>query len=119
MLCDIILFVYPNTMQIGKNTDVAINSLVVSSIKHCPCSPGHSQNMPNRSNGFNSVSHPAFGLYTSSSGRSEFGGLGSLGLSALAAQSQFGTFPSKFINVDKCSSLSRMYFEIHSIQFSE
>uniref|UniRef100_UPI0037E82B33 bromodomain adjacent to zinc finger domain protein 2B n=1 Tax=Semicossyphus pulcher TaxID=241346 RepID=UPI0037E82B33 len=37
------------------------------------------------------VSHPAFGLYTS--GRSEFGGLGSLGLSALAAHSQFGTIP--------------------------
>ncbi|XP_036965548.1 bromodomain adjacent to zinc finger domain protein 2B isoform X2 [Acanthopagrus latus] len=44
-------------------------------------------------NGFPSVSRPAFGLYTSSSGRPEFGGLGSLGLSALAAHSQFGTFP--------------------------
>uniref|UniRef100_A0A671YUK9 Bromodomain adjacent to zinc finger domain 2B n=1 Tax=Sparus aurata TaxID=8175 RepID=A0A671YUK9_SPAAU len=44
-------------------------------------------------NGFPSVSRPAFGLYTSSSGRPEFGGLGSLGLSALAAHSQFGAFP--------------------------
>ncbi|XP_047457043.1 bromodomain adjacent to zinc finger domain protein 2B isoform X3 [Mugil cephalus] len=52
------------------------------------------QNTPDGSNGFNSISHPAFGLYASSSGRSEFGGLGSLGLSALAAQSQFGTFPN-------------------------
>ncbi|XP_040913067.1 bromodomain adjacent to zinc finger domain protein 2B isoform X2 [Toxotes jaculatrix] len=50
-------------------------------------------NTSGRSNGFPLVSHPAFGLYTSSSGRSEFGGLGSLGLSALAAHSQFGTFP--------------------------
>ncbi|XP_028446630.1 bromodomain adjacent to zinc finger domain protein 2B isoform X6 [Perca flavescens] len=50
-------------------------------------------NMSGSSNGFPLVSHPAFGLYTSSSGRSEFGGLGSLGLSALAAHSQFGTFP--------------------------
>ncbi|XP_056289566.1 bromodomain adjacent to zinc finger domain protein 2B isoform X2 [Pseudoliparis swirei] len=44
-------------------------------------------------NGFPLVSHPAFGLYTSGSGRSEFGGLGRLGLSALTAHSQFGTFP--------------------------
>ncbi|XP_029314808.1 bromodomain adjacent to zinc finger domain protein 2B isoform X2 [Cottoperca gobio] len=50
-------------------------------------------NMSGISNGFPLVSHPAFGLYTSGSGRSEFGGLGSLGLSALAAHSQFGTFP--------------------------
>ncbi|XP_033473301.1 bromodomain adjacent to zinc finger domain protein 2B isoform X4 [Epinephelus lanceolatus] len=50
-------------------------------------------NMSGSSNGFPLVSRPAFGLYTSSSGRSEFGGLGSLGLSALAAHSQFGTFP--------------------------
>ncbi|XP_078117921.1 bromodomain adjacent to zinc finger domain protein 2B-like isoform X2 [Sander vitreus] len=50
-------------------------------------------NMSGSSNGFPLVSHPAFGLYTSSSGHSEFGGLGSLGLSALAAHSQFGTFP--------------------------
>uniref|UniRef100_A0AAQ4NZ36 Bromodomain adjacent to zinc finger domain 2B n=1 Tax=Gasterosteus aculeatus aculeatus TaxID=481459 RepID=A0AAQ4NZ36_GASAC len=50
-------------------------------------------NVSGSSNGFPVVSHPAFGLYTSSSGRSEFGGLGSLGLSALAAHSQFGTFP--------------------------
>lgn len=49
--------------------------------------------MSGSSNGFPLVSRPAFGLYTSSSGRSEFGGLGSLGLSALAAHSQFGTFP--------------------------
>lgn len=46
-------------------------------------------------NGFPSVSRPAFGLYTSSSGRPEFGGLGSLGLSALAAHSQFGAFPGR------------------------
>uniref|UniRef100_A0A4W6FTJ4 Bromodomain adjacent to zinc finger domain 2B n=1 Tax=Lates calcarifer TaxID=8187 RepID=A0A4W6FTJ4_LATCA len=65
------------------------------------CSPGHllqmmgdeCLNTSGSSNGFPVVSHPAFGLYTSSSGRSEFGGLGSLGLSALAAHSQFGTFP--------------------------
>ncbi|XP_070694020.1 bromodomain adjacent to zinc finger domain protein 2B-like [Pempheris klunzingeri] len=43
-------------------------------------------------NGFPLVSRPAFGLYTSA-GRSEFGGLGSLGLSALAAHSHFGAFP--------------------------
>ncbi|KAK1902813.1 Bromodomain adjacent to zinc finger domain protein 2B [Dissostichus eleginoides] len=49
--------------------------------------------MSGSSNGFPLVSHPAFGLFASSSGRSEFGGLGSLGLSALAAHSQFGAFP--------------------------
>uniref|UniRef100_A0A3Q1B8Q5 Bromodomain adjacent to zinc finger domain 2B n=1 Tax=Amphiprion ocellaris TaxID=80972 RepID=A0A3Q1B8Q5_AMPOC len=65
------------------------------------CSPGQSlqmagderSNMSGSSNGLNLVSRPAFGLYTSQSGRSEFGGLGSLGLSALAAHSQLGTFP--------------------------
>ncbi|XP_059199016.1 bromodomain adjacent to zinc finger domain protein 2B-like [Centropristis striata] len=50
-------------------------------------------NMSGSSNGFPLVSSPAFGLYTSSSGRSDFGGLGTLGLSALAAHSQFGAFP--------------------------
>ncbi|KAK5861207.1 hypothetical protein PBY51_022621 [Eleginops maclovinus] len=49
--------------------------------------------MSGSSNGFPLVSHPAFGFYASSPGRSEFGGLGSLGLSALAAHSQFGSFP--------------------------
>nr|XP_020450350.1 bromodomain adjacent to zinc finger domain protein 2B-like isoform X3 [Monopterus albus] len=46
-------------------------------------------NTSGSSHAFPSVSHPAFGLYTSTSGRSEFGGLGSLSLSALAARSQF------------------------------
>ncbi|CAJ1079290.1 bromodomain adjacent to zinc finger domain protein 2B isoform X1 [Xyrichtys novacula] len=50
-------------------------------------------NLPTCSNGSPLVTHPAFGLYTSNSGGSEFGGLGSLGLSALAAHSQFGTIP--------------------------
>ncbi|XP_069389334.1 bromodomain adjacent to zinc finger domain protein 2B isoform X3 [Paralichthys olivaceus] len=50
-------------------------------------------NTSGKSNSFPLVAHPAFGLYTSSLGRSEFGGLGSLGLSAFAAHPQFGTFP--------------------------
>ncbi|XP_069558573.1 bromodomain adjacent to zinc finger domain protein 2B-like isoform X2 [Brachyistius frenatus] len=50
-------------------------------------------NMSGSFNGLNLISRPAFGLYASGSGPSEFGGLGSLGLSALAAHSQFGTFP--------------------------
>ncbi|XP_028249800.1 bromodomain adjacent to zinc finger domain protein 2B-like isoform X2 [Parambassis ranga] len=45
------------------------------------------------SNDFNLGSHPAFGLHKSGSGCSEFGGLGSLGLSALGTHSQFGAFP--------------------------
>ncbi|XP_035030147.1 bromodomain adjacent to zinc finger domain protein 2B isoform X4 [Hippoglossus stenolepis] len=49
-----------------------------------------------KSNSFPLVAHPAFGLYASSLGRSEFGGLGSLGLSAFAAHPQFGTFPDWF-----------------------
>uniref|UniRef100_A0A665UVJ3 Bromodomain adjacent to zinc finger domain 2B n=1 Tax=Echeneis naucrates TaxID=173247 RepID=A0A665UVJ3_ECHNA len=39
------------------------------------------------------LSHPAFGIYTSISGQAEFGGLGGVGLSALAGQPQFCTFP--------------------------
>ena len=43
--------------------------------------------------------HPAFGLYTTASGRPEFGGLGSLGSlgmsAALAAHSQLGGFPGR------------------------
>ncbi|CAB1328440.1 unnamed protein product, partial [Coregonus sp. 'balchen'] len=51
-------------------------------------------NMSTVSSAFPVVNHPAFGLYTTSSGRSEFGGLGSLGVSAaLAAHSQLGAFP--------------------------
>ncbi|XP_064800907.1 bromodomain adjacent to zinc finger domain protein 2B-like [Oncorhynchus masou masou] len=51
-------------------------------------------NMSTVSSAFPIVNHPAFGLYTTSSGRSEFGGLGSLGMSAaLAAHSQLGAFP--------------------------
>ncbi|KPP75212.1 bromodomain adjacent to zinc finger domain protein 2B-like [Scleropages formosus] len=50
--------------------------------------------MSSVSSAFPMMNHPAFGLYTSSSGRSEFGGLGTLGVSAaLAAHSQLGTFP--------------------------
>uniref|UniRef100_A0A673ZSG0 Bromodomain adjacent to zinc finger domain 2B n=1 Tax=Salmo trutta TaxID=8032 RepID=A0A673ZSG0_SALTR len=46
------------------------------------------------SSAFPIFNHPAFGLYTTSSGHSEFGGLGSLGMSAaLAAHSQLGAFP--------------------------
>uniref|UniRef100_A0A665UXV9 Bromodomain adjacent to zinc finger domain 2B n=1 Tax=Echeneis naucrates TaxID=173247 RepID=A0A665UXV9_ECHNA len=41
------------------------------------------------------LSHPAFGIYTSISGQAEFGGLGGVGLSALAGQPQFCTFPGK------------------------
>uniref|UniRef100_A0A668AG70 Bromodomain adjacent to zinc finger domain 2B n=1 Tax=Myripristis murdjan TaxID=586833 RepID=A0A668AG70_9TELE len=51
-------------------------------------------NMSGISSAFPLTSHPAFGLCTTSSGRSEFGGLGTLGVSAaLAAHSQFGSFP--------------------------
>uniref|UniRef100_A0A672IA59 DDT domain-containing protein n=1 Tax=Salarias fasciatus TaxID=181472 RepID=A0A672IA59_SALFA len=52
-------------------------------------------NLSGTSNGFSLAGHPAFGLYTSGSGRSEFGGLGSLGLSAMAAHSQFAAFPGE------------------------
>ncbi|XP_036401548.1 bromodomain adjacent to zinc finger domain protein 2B-like isoform X3 [Megalops cyprinoides] len=46
------------------------------------------------SSAFPTVSHPAFGLYTTNAGRSEFGGLGTLGVSAaLAAHPQLGAFP--------------------------
>ncbi|XP_031714189.1 bromodomain adjacent to zinc finger domain protein 2B-like isoform X2 [Anarrhichthys ocellatus] len=69
-------------------------SSLLTTCGHLRQVPGDERsNISGSSNGFPLVSHPAFGLYTSSSGRSEFGGLGSLGLSALAAHSQFGTFP--------------------------
>eukprot|EP00063_Salmo_salar_P044801 XP_014019636.1 PREDICTED: bromodomain adjacent to zinc finger domain protein 2B isoform X17 [Salmo salar] len=54
----------------------------------------HHFNMSTVSSAFPIFNHPAFGLYTTSSGHSEFGGLGSLGMSAaLAAHSQLGAFP--------------------------
>ncbi|MFT7818060.1 bromodomain adjacent to zinc finger domain protein 2B-like [Arapaima gigas] len=49
------------------------------------------------SSAFPFVGHPAFGLYTTSSGRAEFGGLGNLGTlgvtPALAAHPQLGAYP--------------------------
>uniref|UniRef100_A0A7N6A722 Bromodomain adjacent to zinc finger domain 2B n=1 Tax=Anabas testudineus TaxID=64144 RepID=A0A7N6A722_ANATE len=57
---------------------------------------GERSNTSGSSNSFPIISHPALGLYTSNSGlRSEFGGLGTLGVSSLAAHSQFGAFPGK------------------------
>ncbi|KAG7466909.1 hypothetical protein MATL_G00147360 [Megalops atlanticus] len=51
-------------------------------------------NLSTVSSAFPMVNHPAFGLYTTSTGRSESGGLGSLGVSAaLAAHPQLGAFP--------------------------
>ncbi|XP_066544381.1 bromodomain adjacent to zinc finger domain protein 2B isoform X6 [Amia ocellicauda] len=51
-------------------------------------------NLSTVSSAFPMVNHPAFGLYTTSSGRSEFGGLGTLGASAaLATHPQLGAFP--------------------------
>ncbi|KAG9340882.1 hypothetical protein JZ751_020075 [Albula glossodonta] len=51
-------------------------------------------NMSTVSSAFPVISHPGFGLYTTNSGRSEFGGLGTLGVSAaLAAHPQLGAFP--------------------------
>ncbi|KAJ8255355.1 hypothetical protein GJAV_G00203920 [Gymnothorax javanicus] len=56
-------------------------------------------NMSAVSSAFPVVSHPGFGLYASSSGRTEFGGLGTLGVSAaLAAHPQLGTFPEWWRN---------------------
>ncbi|XP_062257957.1 bromodomain adjacent to zinc finger domain protein 2B-like isoform X1 [Platichthys flesus] len=51
-------------------------------------------------NSFPLVAHPAFGLFPPSLGQSQFGGLGSLGLSAFAANPQFGTFPDWFWRYD-------------------
>ncbi|XP_064419840.1 bromodomain adjacent to zinc finger domain protein 2B isoform X20 [Latimeria chalumnae] len=46
------------------------------------------------SSAFPMVSHPVFGIHTTSSGRSEFGGLGTLGASAaLATHAQLSPFP--------------------------
>lgn len=67
------------------------------------CSPGQllgmttdeRLNTSGSSNSFPLNSHPDLGLYTSSSRHSEYGGLGSLGVSSLAAHSYFGTFPGK------------------------
>lgn len=43
----------------------------------------------------NLCSSPVFGLYTSNASQSGFGGLGSLGLSTLAAHSQVSKFQGK------------------------
>lgn len=51
----------------------------------------------NSSAGFPLVSRPDFGAYALSSSRSECGGLGSHGLSVLAAHSQFGTLSGWFV----------------------
>ncbi|XP_028991601.1 bromodomain adjacent to zinc finger domain protein 2B isoform X2 [Betta splendens] len=56
----------------------------------------------NTSGSFPLMNHPDLGLYTSTSGHSEFGGLGSLGLSSMAAFSQFGTFPVSHFAPDWC-----------------
>uniref|UniRef100_A0AAY4C7A4 Bromodomain adjacent to zinc finger domain 2B n=1 Tax=Denticeps clupeoides TaxID=299321 RepID=A0AAY4C7A4_9TELE len=94
----------PNPVQAGRlfvqsSPEVplcTVESLFKSTFS---CLPGHlfragsDQSFP-VSSAFPLVSHPAFSLHTTAAGRSEFGGLGSLSMSAaLAAHSQLGAFP--------------------------
>ncbi|XP_033868769.3 bromodomain adjacent to zinc finger domain protein 2B-like isoform X5 [Acipenser ruthenus] len=63
------------------------------------------------SSAFPMVSHPAFGLYTTSSGRSEFGGLGTLGASAaLATHPQLGPFPEWWRTSDAHARAGAAFF---------
>ncbi|XP_041119302.1 bromodomain adjacent to zinc finger domain protein 2B-like isoform X4 [Polyodon spathula] len=63
------------------------------------------------SSAFPMVNHPAFGLYTTSSGRSEFGGLGTLGASAaLATHPQLGPFPEWWRTSDAHACAGATFF---------
>ncbi|MGH0143236.1 UNVERIFIED_CONTAM: hypothetical protein FKN15_014045 [Acipenser sinensis] len=63
------------------------------------------------SSAFPMVNHPAFGLYTTSSGRSEFGGLGTLGASAaLATHPQLGPFPEWWRTSDAHARAGAAFF---------
>uniref|UniRef100_A0A8C0YHU1 Bromodomain adjacent to zinc finger domain 2B n=1 Tax=Cyprinus carpio carpio TaxID=630221 RepID=A0A8C0YHU1_CYPCA len=67
------------------------------------------------SGAFPMIHHPVFSLHSSSPVRSEFGGLGTLGLSAaLAARSQIGALPGMF---SRGSSFRCFFFsQLHTIQ---
>lgn len=75
--------------------DWLIHNILCSSDHVLLMTADETLNTSGSTSSFPLVSHPAFGLYTSPSRHCEFGGFGSLGLSSLAAHSQFGTFPGK------------------------
>ncbi|XP_048050653.1 bromodomain adjacent to zinc finger domain protein 2B isoform X1 [Megalobrama amblycephala] len=63
------------------------------------------------SGAFPMINHPAFSLHSSSPVRSEFGGLGSLGMSAaLAARSQLGALPDWWRSADTQGHGSAAFF---------
>ncbi|XP_058889765.1 bromodomain adjacent to zinc finger domain protein 2B-like isoform X22 [Acipenser ruthenus] len=63
------------------------------------------------SSAFPMVNQPVFGLYTTSSGRSEFGGLGTLGASAaLATHPQLGPFPEWWRTSDAHARAGAAFF---------
>ncbi|KAM6985023.1 bromodomain adjacent to zinc finger domain protein 2B-like [Aplochiton taeniatus] len=73
----------------------------------------HHLNMPAVSSAFSIVNHPVFGLHTTSSGRSEFGGLGTLGmLPALATQAQLGASPDWWRASDTHSREAAAFFPL-------
>lgn len=71
-------------------------------------------NICGNSSGFPLVSHPGFGLYTLSSGQRA--GLGGVGVSAMAAHSQFATFSGR-TSILFCLWMEkkRMYFMVESV----
>lgn len=66
-----------------------------------------------KSNGFSLMNHQVFGNNKSSSHLSQFGGLGSLGLTATLARTHFGTIPGKKANVQVHRLPQRIYFLPH------
>ncbi|XP_077176056.1 bromodomain adjacent to zinc finger domain protein 2B isoform X7 [Paroedura picta] len=96
----------------GLSTGAASLSSTINACGHLFRTAGDQPcNLSTVSSAFPMVSHPVFGLYTASSGHTEFGGLGTLGTpTALAAHPQLAPFPEWWRNTDVHSRTGAAFF---------
>ncbi|XP_015267019.1 PREDICTED: bromodomain adjacent to zinc finger domain protein 2B [Gekko japonicus] len=96
----------------GLSTGAASLSSTINTCGHLFRTAGDQPcNLSTVSSAFPMVSHPVFGLHTTSSGHTEFGGLGTLGTpTALAAHPQLAPFPEWWRNAEVHSRTGTAFF---------